>query len=254
MKNSISFAMAFSVIAFSLLITSCLEEDFDLAATSFAAEETQIVNSDDPGTLILGTANFYGKPVKEWTKDWWKYVVSFNRAQCPLNQFQSLVGTSGQIGPVHCLVGSKKGVVTRSIETTPTKGLLVPVIATIKSYPNADANFKPAPGQSVEQFLKISADKFIDQATNLVATLDGKPIQISDANRQPTNVFSFTGNKDLGNYLDLGVTGKPQSAVSDGYWVTIDKLPVGDHQLKVHAEIPQQGIVTDVTYTIKVRN
>jgi len=253
MKNPNYFAMAFSVFAFSLLITSCLEEDFDVAATQYAAEEIQVVNSDDPGTVILGTSNLYGKPVKEWTKDWWKYVISFNRAQCPLNPFQSLVGTSGQIGPVHCLVGSKNGVATRNIETTPTKALLVPVINTIKTYPNADTSFKPAPGQTVEQFLKISADKLMDQATNLSVKLDGKAIAITDANRFATNVFSITGNKDLGNYLELGITGKQQSAVSDGYFVTIDKLPVGDHELIVHAEIPQKGIKTDVTYTISVR-
>jgi hypothetical protein len=124
----------------------------------------------------------------------------------------------------------------------------------MKTYPNADLSFKPAPGQTVEQFLKISADKFIDQATNLAVTLDGKPIQVSEANRYATNAFSIIGNKELGNYLDLNVTGKLQSAVSDGYFVTVENLPIGDHKLKVHAEIPQKGIITDVTYTIKVRN
>ena len=248
MKNSNYFAIAISVFALAFWTTSCQEDE--LVNPVLNSHELTIEEGEIQATTLGTSATINGKPIKEYTKDWWKYAVSFDCAHNPLFGL-SAPGVS-QTGPVHCVVGVRNGISTRNIVVDKSKTLLVPVINVLKSYPSPDPAFKPAPGQSIDQFLKREASTFVSQVTDKRVYLDGKPINITGDNRFSTNLFTVKGNKDLVNCLDC-ITGNNQSAISDGYWVAVKDLGKGNHTLQVIAEAPKQGIKVDATYHINVR-
>jgi hypothetical protein len=86
---------------------------------------------------------------------------------------------------------------------------------------------QPAPGQSLENFLLIDAATYIDPISQPAAKLDGKSLTVQ---RVKTQIFSFTAPADLVGF-DECVTGSPQLAVSDGYFVFIQPLKRGKHVL-----------------------
>ena len=86
---------------------------------------------------------------------------------------------------------------------------------------------QPEAGQSLENFLLIDAATFIDPVTQPAAKLDGRSLTVQ---RVKTQLFSFTAPASLVAF-DECVTGSPQLAVSDGYFVFIKPLPRGQHTL-----------------------
>lgn len=247
MKNFNYLAIALSVFAFAFWTTSCRQDEIvspDLSSRELTSKD------DISATMLSNSAIVSGKSIREYTKDWWRFALSFDCAHNPLIDASTPVVP--QTGPIHCLVGEENGTSTKYVEVERGKTILVPVINVIKNFPSPDPTFKPAPGQSVEQFLKRESGEFIDQTTRKSALLDGRPIAITDDNRLTTNLFTIKGNKDLVNCLDC-VTGRTQSGVSDGYWLALKDLGRGIHVLQVTAEVPSEGVRLDVTYKINVR-
>ncbi|MEO6132634.1 MAG: hypothetical protein ABIQ02_12360 [Saprospiraceae bacterium] len=234
-----------------MMITSCLDTDLDgiVPVSENAKSLPDKTNAYDP---TIEPKGLHGKTITDWTKEWWRYVMSFDCANNPLN-LPYLSSPATQLGQVVFLVGTNDGMATRNIEVSGEKALFVPIINVLRDYPGAYLHGLPAPGQSVEQFLKIEAANYINQATNMKAVLDGRIVKITKQNRFATDQFYFKSNKDLKNCMDATLTGQPQVAVSDGYWIILQKLNPGRHTLRVHAEILQTGIVIDVVYNLFVR-
>lgn len=251
MKTINLFAIALTVIALATFTTSCLQDEVVAPVSHDAGIDFDQTGSS--ASLLTAPDILYGKPIKEYTKDWWSYVTSLPPALNPLNPTATSAPKVSQIGPVQDLFGVKNGSVTRTIDAVYNKPIIVPVINTIKTYPSTDLNAKPVLGQSVDQFLRLSADNFIKMAVNVSVRLDGKQMSADDIKRLTTDLFAIKGNKDLVNFLDLGITGKDQSALSDGFWFVAKDLSKGQHTLVTHAEVPGKRIITDVTYNINVR-
>lgn len=232
-------------LAATLVLFSCEKDEvIDIAP----ADVTSVENfSTRPGQTSGQTSglSYYS----DLTKEWWKYVLSFDCSTNPLN-FTSMPASPVRPGSLVFLVGAKEGSGIRTLNVTRSQLLVVPVINTLSKYPCA--SFSSVPNFTLEQVLQADADKFIDQATNMKVVLDGAPIRISNANRYNTNAFSVRGQSDLSSCLDVCISGQPQTAVSDGYWLFLKGLSRGKHILTVHAEILQTGIVVDVKYIINV--
>ncbi|HZM15076.1 MAG TPA: hypothetical protein VFE28_03665 [Candidatus Krumholzibacteria bacterium] len=73
---------------------------------------------------------------------------------------------------------------------------------------------------------------------------------------------SFRGTSDLilldidssWGVADPCVTGAPQPAVVDGFWIMLAPLPPGVHTLHFHSELPDfGGFMVDVTYNLTVQ-
>ena len=243
MKKLNFFGMV--AVAATMVLFSC-EKDELIDITSDDVKSVENF-STRPGQTSgqSSTSNYYA----DLTKEWWKYVLSFDCGSNPLN-FTSLPASPVKPGSFVFLVGSADGSATRTLNVTRSQLLVVPVINTLSKYPCA--SFSSVPGASIEQILQADADKFIDQATNMKVLLDGAAIKISNANRYATNVFSVKGQADLSNCIDACITGQQQTAVSDGYWLFLRGLSRGKHTLTIHAEILQTGVVIDVKYIINV--
>jgi hypothetical protein len=106
----------------------------------------------------------------------------------------------------------------------------------LNDYPCPDPNFHPGPDQSLYDFLKSGAEAIVGTVDRLEVALDGRdlqdPFQYKYTSRRP---FDVTGDPTLASAFDGCVTGAPQPAVSDGYFVMLKPLCRGRHTLTIHS-------------------
>jgi len=67
-----------------------------------------------------------------------------------------------------------------------------------------------------------------------------------------SGLFQFTAAADLKLTGDPCVTGSPQLAISDGYWVMLKPLNHGEHVIHFKAGVSAWGPPLDVTYIITI--
>ncbi len=151
-----------------------------------------------------------------------------------------------QDGPVWFLGGPISPNFSRTCTIPHGKAILSPIANFINDYPCPDPAFKPAAGQTLEDFLAAGIADLVIQ-TSGQAILDGKLLK---AQRLTTTLFGFTGAASL-SALDPCVTGSPQVGVSDGYYVFIEPLARGDHVLQITSNGPFGP--SNGTFTLKIR-
>src|SRR6185503_16480724 len=106
--------------------------------------------------------------------------------------------------------------------------------AYLNDYPCPDPDFKPAPGQSLQDFLTQGAKDAVDQTlTGLEVEVDGVPLRNLLSYRATSDLFDITFDPSL-TFLDPCATGAPQPAVSYGYWLMLAPLSVGTHTIHFH--------------------
>lgn len=248
--NLISFA--FATMSCVFVATSCQDTDIDEFVSVDHTSRSLPGRTLDTDITYADQKELFGKSMKQWAQDWWRNIMSYDCAHNPLNQSE-LNMSPDLTSPVVFLSGMPNGISNRYVEVPRNKALLIPVMNVLKEYPSVNIDQNPKPGQTVEQFLKIEAAKYINLATNMKVVLDRDLIKITNANRVATDLFYFKGNKDLAGCVGQAVTGQLQVGVSDGYWLVIENLSPGRHTLHTHAEILHSGIVPDVYYDIVVR-
>jgi len=121
----------------------------------------------------------------------------------------------------------------------------------VNDYPCPDPLFQPPPGQTLEEFLTDGAKAVIDPVDRLDVEVDGRSLRPLTRFRFTSQLFQFTGASELQGSLDPCVTGSPQLGVSDGYWLMLRPLAVGQHTLHFTGGATG-GFVTDVTYTLTI--
>ncbi len=218
----------------------------------------QSKNNIEIGERVLQNTNIYlphehplGRSQAEWGVEWVKYLFSFNCENFPLISTTRENFELNQNGPVYFLVGSFGGKVERSVKLPAGKAVFFPVYNYFNHYPCPYPGFKPAPGQSMEDFLKEGAAALVDLATNMSVTIDEVQIDQIEDFRFTSRLFYFNGNPEL-VCMDPCVTTGPQPAIVDGYWIMIKPLHPGKHRLHFHSEVPEHGMVIDVTYQLNV--
>ena len=153
-----------------------------------------------------------------------------------------------QQGPVWFLGGPLGSSFTRSCTIPAGKAILSPIVTFINDYPCPDPTFQPAPGQSLDDFLRIGVAPILDSVTLATAEFDRKPLKVR---RVVTKLFSFTGAASLVPF-DSCITGSPQLGVSDGFFVFIEPPEPGEHILKIDSVSPFTG-TSQGTYNLKIR-
>ena len=126
------------------------------------------------------------------------------------------------------------------------KAIFFPVYNAFQSFGPQPPSGPPA---TVQEAIKIVKDN-VNNATNLKASVDGKNIKVDSKLRTLTRIFEFTLPAD--NIFGLhGANLGPYTAISDGYWVGLNPLRAGNHEISFSADHPSGNI--DVTYHIKVQ-
>lgn len=159
--------------------------------------------------------------------DWWQWALSIPAAVHPLS-FNDPVNSAlycgvGQHGDVWFLGGTLTGDPADRECTIPAgTSIFFPVL-------NAECSTVEGNG-TTEKELRACADGLIDFATEVEATLDGVKLKGVAKSRVQSQLFSFTLPPE--NVLGLiEPVPNPSPSVSDGYWVLLPPLHVGEHTL-----------------------
>jgi hypothetical protein len=236
----------------SILCGMLLAIGLGLGLTSQVAARNE--GNPNPG-VIPPQARAYGLSYAEWGAQWWRWAYSFPLAEFPPLQSGELDCGLGQSGPVWFLAGTTgQGPVTRSCTIPAGKAIFFPIISYLNDYPCPDPNFRPPPGETLEQFLTEGAEAVIDLVTQLEVVVDGQSMNDLFSYRATSHLFTFIADPSLVAF-DSCVTGTEQDGVTDGYWILLRPLPTGPHTIFIHAVLDFGGGSTfevQVTYNLTI--
>ncbi len=177
----------------------------------------------------------------------WRWLMSIPPGVTPNDDVDGVNCGINQQGPFWYLGGPVGAAFSRSCDIPAGRAIVAPVFAFLNDYPCPDPSFRPAPGQSLEDFLQEGVAPYIDGVSLAQARLNGRSLRVR---RIATNLFPFTAADGLTS-ADPCLTGSPQVGVSDGYWAFIDPLLRGTHTLVLRS-VSTFG-TTEGTYTLRVR-
>jgi hypothetical protein len=119
------------------------------------------------------------------------------------------------------------------------KAILLYIGAAVSTYPcPPEFGFEPAPGQPLYDFLSADAKAALDTVNFLDVALDGQQLDDVMSYRFASNdLFAITGHTSLATpptVLDPCITGAPQPAVIDGFFMMFKPLARGEHTIVSH--------------------
>jgi hypothetical protein len=194
-----------------------------------------------PTLAVIGKSNLgvlaadskpNGLPYGQWTAKWWQWAYSIPKDVNPLTDTTGKNCADGQTGPVWFLAGTTGGTAERTCTIPAGKAILFPIIV-------SECSYAEYPGLTTEQQLRSCAVTQNDRV-NLAATVDGMTIQDLQRYRVQSPLFSFT--VPTNNIVGIK-GGTTTQGVSDGYWVFVQPLSAGSHNIHF------SGLSTDVTGT-----
>jgi hypothetical protein len=189
----------------------------------------------------------YGLAYGEWTARWWQWAQSIpteNNPQLDMTG-EDCAQAQNQTGPVWFLAGTPGGYTERTCTIPAGKAILFPVYNSINIAAGADIN-------ESEEDVRAGAKNMADAIITLEASIDGTPLQDLWSYRVEAPTFNVTFPSD-------NVFGIPEGSylsAADGYWVFLEPLPPGQHEIRLHAVAADptatsiQNFETAVTYNL----
>jgi hypothetical protein len=83
---------------------------------------------------------------------------------------------------------------------------------------------------------------------NLEVTIDGANLQDLDKYWVQSQLFNVT----MPDNNVLGITPGPTQAIASGYWILVESLPIGKHELHFGG-VDIHNFATEVTYHLTVK-
>ena len=188
--------------------------------------------------LFPRTAHPYGASLVEWAEreSQWAYghplahnpLIDPTGADCGEDQTYEHVWFLPRIAGPRVFSG------TRTCTVPAHRAIFLEIGAYVNPFPCPDPNFKPAPGQSLYDFLSADAKAFMDGVNRLEVSIDGRPLENVLSYRVASEqLFTLTGDPSF-KALDACVTGAPQPAIVDGFFMMFKPLAPGDHVIRVY--------------------
>lgn len=202
------------------------------------------------GALVLPSwVPVEGRSLTDWTMDWWRWISAIPADRSP--EFDLTVCDVDQPEHVFFFPPFAGGSYTKTCTVRFGRPVLFAAQAVINDYPCPDPNFQPAPGQTLEEFLREGAVGFNDAFPLLSLTVDGRSIDIG-RHRDTSPLFHFRADPSLvGLPLDPCLTGTSQPGVSDGWWIFALFAP-GDHTVVATITKPGGGPPVVRTFNVHV--
>jgi hypothetical protein len=206
---------------------------------------------DNPNPALFPKQSHpYGADLATWAdrESQWAYaqplahnpVLDRTGADCAVDQH----------GPVWFLpriAGPRVFSGTRTCTIPEHTAVLLEIGAYVNPWPCPDPNFRPAPGQSLYDFLIADAAAFMNGVNSLDVSLDGQAFSDVLGYRFHSNdLFTLTGDPSLQPTFDPCITGSPQPAIVDGFFMMFKPLDPGAHVIRVHGTDVRGA---DKTYT-----
>jgi hypothetical protein len=211
------------------------------AIPSIQAQESGGSSSANLG-VFPPDSNPYGLTYEEWTARWWQWAYSMPEADSAMADDTGKNCANNQSGPVWFLVGTGGGAVTRECTIPSDKGVLVPII-------NVECDTATDPTLDTEAELRSCAKADQDTVIEKEISVDGVNVENLDRYRFQSPIFNFTFPE---NNL-LGVTPQTAKAVSDGYWILLEPLSPGMHEIHFKGVLGDPSITGAITFALDVR-
>lgn len=206
-----------------------------------AAENLNSCGNPNPGVYPVDSV-ICGKTYGEWSAEWWKWIFSIPASSNPLFDDGSGKFFEGQSGDVWFLAGSWVGTTKLNCEVPAGKAIFVPII-------NGECSRIEGNGETEEE-LRACANDQMDCVTVTEAKVDGRKLKNLDEYRVESDIFLFKLPKDN----ILGLHPGSSMSVADGYWIMLEPLSKGEHEIYIHgiAELDGFTFETEMTYCITV--
>jgi hypothetical protein len=198
------------------------------AALSAAAAGASDEQGNPNAAVFPPTSHPYGADMATWGERATQWVYGQPLASSPLfdpTGANCAVGQGGPVWYVARIAGPPVFSGERSCTIPHGKAILLYIGAAVE----------PAPGQSLYDFLAADGKAVLDTVDFLEVSVDG--VQLEDVMSYrfaSDDLFTITGDLSLQSVLDPCITGSPQPAVVDGYFMIVKPLTRGEHTIVVH--------------------
>lgn len=186
----------------------------------------------------------FGVPYKDWIERWWQWDVGIPTSQHPRDNYTGEKCTVNQKGSVWFLPDILTGKEERTCTILEGKAILVPLLTgmcdTSEPTSQSDADLRQC-STAGDEYGAISA------------TLDGQKIENLDSYRTATDFYNITYVKDN----IFGTPAGTYRAVSDGFFVFLKPLSVGNHELQIKTSVtnpttPSYNYASEAIYKLKI--
>lgn len=115
------------------------------------------------------------------------------------------------------------------------RALLLDIGMDVMDYPCPDPAFRPAPGQSLYEFLVEQDKPIMDSVDALDVSIDGRAMGgVLSYRYVSPGLFALTADPSMRAALDPCVSGGPQPAIVDGFLMMVKPPTPGRHVVVVH--------------------
>jgi hypothetical protein len=184
----------------------------------------------------------YGLTYGEWTAKWWQWAFSMPETDNPTIDDTGKNCANNQSGPVWFLAGTGGGAVTRECTIPSDKGILIPII-------NVACDSATDPALDTEAELRSCAKADQDTVIGKEITVDGVNVGNLDSYRFQSPVFNLTFPE---NNI-AGVAPQTARAVSDGFWILLEPLSSGSHEIHFKAALGDPTAIGTTNFALDVR-
>ncbi len=218
-------------------LAGCGNESQITPVSPVASRTVALDASDHGNTAVFPKGSRpYGADMATWAdrESQWIYgqplahnpLIDQTGADCVREQ-------TGQVWFIPRIAGPRVFSGSRTCTVPTGKAIFLEIGAYVNEWPCPDTSFHPAPGQSMYDFLLVDARNFMDGVTQLDVSLDGQALDdVLSYRFHSAALFSLTGDPTFAA-LDNCVTGTPQPAIVDGFFMMFKPLTPGEHTLRV---------------------
>jgi hypothetical protein len=211
---------------------------------------SQIAKADSINTGVYPKdSSPFGVPYGVWLTKWWQWNMGIPSAEHPRDHYTPSRCAIDQSGPVWFLADLLSGKEERTCNIPFGKAILVPLLT---GNCDADGTTPNAPASESDPNL-IQCAKAGNEYGAISASLDGKELQNLAKYRTLTGFFNLVVPKDNVFHNRPGTW----RSVNDGYFVFLEPLPVGSHELHLKTNVinpinPSYNYSADLIYHLIV--
>jgi hypothetical protein len=203
-------------------------------------------DSNNPGIFSVNSRP-YGFDYGEWSAKWWQWSLQIPSSTNPITDKTGAHCAQSQIGPVWYLAGSLGSPAFRGCIIPAGKAIFFPVLA-VECSTAEDSTLR------TESQLRSCAVSGVEGGIT-AASVDGVNLQALQMYRIQSPLFYFT----FPSPNIFGAASGLTPSVSDGYFVMLQPLSIGNHTLHftgvqlANPTIGTESFATEATYHITVK-
>jgi hypothetical protein len=193
---------------------------------------------------VLNTYAVSEQKQKQWTTDWWKWVLSINETNVLLDQDGTqIMKYQPTDKDVYFLTGAYNSNLTRNVTVPVDKPILLPVLNAIQWCIDCDVLDSFGLRERMIERAGVNND-----ALHMEAQLNNKTIPYY---RITSDLFDLKVIDNNSMYIQ-NQTGNILPAVSDGYWVILENLKPGTYKVHTNGILKDHSYQTNVHYNLEV--